>query len=154
MTRFKRSSIAIKEGFLGKQGHILKSWSRKYFMLNKQSLVYFRKDQSLENGKNASGKSPQGRVFLSDVVKIEKETEEQTKVYFTIVTKKHRLKLQAPNEVEMESWIEAIQKAINSEGEAEAKDPFRKSLRRLAPGEVDVQFYEILDCLFAIWQER
>lgn len=130
-----RSSLAIKEGFLGKQGGFLKTWSRKYFLLNKQSLVYFRKDQSLEEVQSKADMSPQGRIFLSDVVKVESEEEDRRKSQFLILTKKHKIKLQASNEAEVHAWIEAIQKAIESEGEAEAKDHFRKSLRKLAPGE-------------------
>lgn len=134
MSRSRKSSLAIKEGFLSKQGSFIKTWSRKYFLLNKQSLVYFRKEQSLEEVHSNSAMSPQGRIFLSDVMKLESEEEDRRKGQFTIFTKKHKLKLQASSETELQAWMEAIQTAIASEGEAEAKDPFRKSLHKLAPG--------------------
>lgn len=131
--RRKRSSnLVIKEGFLYKKGGIIKSWTRRYFILNKQSLCYFRREQ--EDGA-ADNLHPLGRIFLSDIVNIETEGVEKKKAFvFALHTKKRSVLLQAANVDDKESWAAAVRRALESEGEAERKDPFRRTLRKLAPG--------------------
>lgn len=129
-------ALVVKEGFLNKKG-LLKGWSRRYFTLNRQSLVYFRKEQVSTNLQ--PDLKPMGRIFLSDIVSIEtaKEGSEDIKkaLLFTLHTKKRAIHLQASSGAEQGVWVAAIQRALESEGEAEQRDPFRQTLRRLAPGE-------------------
>lgn len=130
----KRSStnLVLKEGFLYKKGGIIKSWTRRYFILNKQSLCYFRREQ--EDGA-AENLHPLGRIFLNDIVKIETDGVEKKKAFvFALHTKKRAVLLQAANVEDKSSWAAAISRALESEGEAERKDPFRRTLRKLAPG--------------------
>ena len=128
------STLVVKEGFLSKKRGILKGWSRKYFMLNKQSLVYFKQEQG-----STSPVEPQGRLFLSDIVKMDREAMNTKKQHvFTLCTKKRAILLSAASSQERESWLTAIEGAFKSEGEAERKDPFRRTLRCLAPGEQSV----------------
>ena len=128
-------TLILKEGFLFKKGGIIKSWSRRYFILNKQSLCYFKREQELKDMTMQEGLHPLGRVFLSDVVNIETEGIEKRKSFvFALHTKKRAVLLQAANNEDRESWVEAIRRALESEGEAEKKDPFRRTLRKLAPG--------------------
>lgn len=128
-------ALVVKEGYLNKKGGILKSWSKRYFMLNKQSLVYFRNEQEL-SADVKSDLRPLGRIFLSDIVSIDaaKEGMERRAFVFTLQTKKRVIYLQAAAVTEQREWIAAIQRALESEGEAEKKDPFRRTLRQLAPG--------------------
>lgn len=130
------SQLIVKEGYLNRRGGIIKSWSRRYFVLNKQSLVYFRREQDINGQSLKSGLSPQGRIFLSDIINIEKEGLESRKTFvFALKTKKRVVLLQAFSDVERDDWVSAIQTTLESEGEAERKDPFRRTLRCLAPGE-------------------
>ena len=106
----------------------MKSWSRRYFVLSPQSLCYFRSElhEKLE---------PLGRIFLSDIVSISNESTEKKKAFvFVLHTKKRAVLLQAANTEDREQWIESIKQASEIDKEAERKDPFRKSLRRLTPG--------------------
>ncbi len=99
-------------------------------MLNKQSLVYFKREQEA-----VSPLTPQGRLFLSDIVRIDRgpiDTKKQN--VFSLHTKKRVVLLSASSAMEKDSWVTAIEGALHSEGEAEKKDPFRRTLRRLAPG--------------------
>ena len=130
------SQLAVKEGFLNKKRGIFKSWNRKYFILNKQSLVYFKQEQKInEDGVPMSSSTPQGRLFLSDIVSIDKQVLDSKQQHvFTVHTKKRAIYLSALSAMEKESWMAAIENALKSEGEAERKDPFRKTLRHLAPG--------------------
>lgn len=130
------ANLILKEGFLYKKGGIIKSWSRRYFILNKQSLCYFKREQEVSDGTMQEGLHPLGRVFLSDVVNIETDGAEKKKAFvFALHTKKRAVLLQAANNQDREAWVEAIRRALESEGEAEKKDPFRRTLRKLAPGE-------------------
>ncbi len=128
--------LVVKEGFLNKKGGIIKCWNRRYFMLNKQSLVYFRREQGIDNDTSQTALiSPLGRIFLSDVTSIETENVDKKKPFvFSLHTKKRVLLFQAFNSAELNSWVDAIHKTLKTEGEAEKKDPFRRTLRRLAPG--------------------
>ena len=122
-------SIISKEGFLFKKGGIIKSWSRRYFVLSPQSLCYFRSEvhEKLE---------PLGRIFLSDIVSISTESTEKKKAFvFVLHTKKRAVLLQGANNEDRDKWVECIKRASEIDKEAETKDPFRKSLRRLTPGE-------------------
>ena len=122
------AQLTVKEGFLSKKRGILKSWNRKYFILNKQSLVYFKRERETQ--------TPQGRLFLSDITKIDKAaTDVKRQHVFGLHTKKRIVLLSTSSAAERESWLAAIERALTSEGEAERKDPFRRTLRRLAPGE-------------------
>lgn len=128
------TNLVLKEGFLYKKGGIMKSWTRRYFILNKQSLCYFRREQELESG-SAENLHPLGRIFLSDIVRIETDGVEKKKAFvFALHTKKRAVLLQAASTDDRESWATAIRGALESEGEAERKDPFRRTLRKLAPG--------------------
>ena len=78
---------------------------------------------------------PLGRIFLSDIVSISADGTEKRKAFvFALHTKKRAVLLQGANTEDRDKWIETIQKSLEIEKEAENKDPFRKSLRRLTPG--------------------
>ena len=122
-------SIISKEGFLFKKGGVIKSWSRRYFVLSPQSLCYFRSEahEKLE---------PLGRIFLSDIVSISAESTEKKKAFvFVLHTKKRAVLLQGANNEDRDKWVHGIKRAAEMDKEAENMDPFRKSLRRLTPGE-------------------
>ncbi len=121
----------MKEGFLFKKGGIIKSWSRRYFILTHQSLCYFKREFETQEGLE-----PLGRVFLSDIVSIATEGIEKKKAFvFALHTKKRAVLLQAANSEDRDKWVEAIKRTLETDKEAERKDPFRRTLRRLAPGE-------------------
>lgn len=120
-------SLILKEGFLYKKGDIMKIWSRKYFVLTRESLCYFKREFEKHE--------PIGRVFLSDVVNIETEGLEKKRLFvFALHTKRRATLLQGSNKEDKESWVHAIKEALETDKEAERKDPFRRTLRRLEPG--------------------
>ena len=127
------ANLIVKEGFLCKKGGLIKSWSRRYFVLNRQCLCYFKRALS---GMEDADLQPMGRVFLSDVVNIETDSVEKKKAFvFALHTRKRGVLLQASNEDDKDKWIAAIRHALESDNKAEKEDPFRKTLRRLKPGE-------------------
>lgn len=105
-------------------------WSRRYFVLTPQSLCYFRSEMYQRT------RQPLGRIFLSDIVRINTETSEKRKAFvFALHTKKRAVMLQAANTEDKEKWAATVRQSLEQDKEAEKKDPFRKSLRRLTPGE-------------------
>ena len=124
--------MILKEGYLCKKGGVIKSWSRRYFVLNHQCLCYFKRAL---NGAADAGLQPLGRVFLSDVVNIETEGVEKRKAFvFALHTKKRGVLLQAANSEDKEKWVEAVKGALETDKKAERDDPFRRTLRKLKPG--------------------
>lgn len=124
-------NLILKEGFLYKKGGIIKSWSRRYFILMRESLCYFRREVENQQGE------PMGRIFLSDIVNIETEGVEKKKAFvFALHTKKRALLFQAANSEDRDRWVESIRMTLETDKEAERKDPFRKTLRKLAHGEL------------------
>ena len=129
-SRSSAVNLILKEGFLCKKGGVIKSWSRRYFILNRQSLCYFRREQS-----TSERLEPMGRIFLSDVVNIQAEGVEKKKSFvFALHTKKRAVLLQASNTEDRDRWVEAVQQALETDSRAEREDPFRKTLRKLRPG--------------------
>lgn len=130
------SNMILKEGYLCKRGGVLKNWSRRYFVLNHQCLVYFKR--ALSPGRAAeedSGLHPMGRVFLSDVTDIQTEVAEKKRAFvFSLHTKKRDVLLQASNNEDRDKWVLAVRQALETDKKAEREDPFRKTLRRLKQG--------------------
>ncbi|KAL5493173.1 hypothetical protein EMCRGX_G014311 [Ephydatia muelleri] len=109
------------------KGHIIKIWSRKYFVLTRESLNYFKRESEM--------REPMGRVFLSDVTDITTEGLDTKRSFvFAVHTKRRCTLLQGSNVEDMENWVRAIREALETDKELERKDPFRKTLRRLEPG--------------------
>lgn len=133
--RKRAVNLILKEGFLYKKGGVIKSWSRRYFILNRQSLCYFRREQA--SSENQQRLEPMGRIFLSDIVNIETDGVEKRKSFvFALHTKKRVVLLQASNNDDRQKWVEAVRHALESDSKAEREDPFRRTLRKLKPGMV------------------
>ena len=133
--RSSSTNLILKEGFLFKKGGLIKSWSRRYFILNRESLCYFKHELQAQQREDGGQLEPLGRVFLTDIVSIGTEGVEKKKAFvFALRTPKRAVLLQAANTEDKESWAEAIKRAKDADKEAEKKDPFRRTLRRLAPG--------------------
>ena len=128
--------MILKEGYLCKKGGVIKSWSRRYFVLNHQCLCYFKR--ALNSAETDSGLQPLGRVFLSDIVDIETEGVEKKRAFvFSLNTKKRGVLLQASNYDDKEKWVDAVRQALETDKRAEREDPFRRTLRKLKSGEIE-----------------
>lgn len=88
------------EGWMAKQGHFIKNWKNRWFVLEGRYMTYFSSPQS------GKPRGVIGMVEGSDVVVEERYVKP---FCFTIVTPSKRFVLQAANESEMAEWIEAIQ---------------------------------------------
>lgn len=91
-----------KEGYLGKRGGIVKSWTKKWFRLKHDSLYYF--------------KSPKDPHPTEEIILKESTIEPTTKLgkeFCFVISSKFPPKvyyLQAANQSELENWIAALRK--------------------------------------------
>lgn len=88
------------EGWMAKQGHFIRNWKNRWFVLEGRVITYYAKE-----GAKAS-KGVINMVAGTDVIIEEKYSKP---FCFTVITPAKRFVLQAADEDEMAEWIEAIQ---------------------------------------------
>ncbi|XP_072546035.1 pleckstrin homology domain-containing family A member 1a isoform X3 [Salminus brasiliensis] len=96
----------IKAGYCVKQGAVMKNWKRRYFILEENSMSYFKSD--LE-------KEPLRMIPLKEVHKVQECKHSDILLrdnLFEVVTTSRTFYVQADSPEEMHSWIKAISGAI------------------------------------------
>lgn len=99
----KLYSEIIKEGWLTKEGHIVKSWKVRWFILSKDTLLYFKTIKNL--------RKPLGTIKMAHA----ELQEDEKKHTFAILDKScnKKFRITAKNEEEKQAWIEAVSYCIN-----------------------------------------
>ncbi|KAL9649043.1 hypothetical protein ABK040_008420 [Willaertia magna] len=95
-------SEIIKEGFLVKQGHVVKNWKKRWFVLRRGVLQYFKSVQKL--------KDAAGNINLSGARMARLDVIGGFTIYDSKGDKKYNIMSTAE---EIDSWMEAIQFCIN-----------------------------------------
>lgn len=96
----------IKAGYCVKQGAVMKSWKRRYFMLEENGLSYYKSD--LE-------KEPLRVIPLKEIHKAQECKQSDSMMrdnLFELVTTSRTFFIQSDSPEEMHSWIKAISGAI------------------------------------------
>uniref|UniRef100_A0A3B1JCT7 Pleckstrin homology domain containing, family A (phosphoinositide binding specific) member 1a n=1 Tax=Astyanax mexicanus TaxID=7994 RepID=A0A3B1JCT7_ASTMX len=96
----------IKAGYCVKQGAVMKNWKRRYFILEENSMSYFKSE--LE-------KEPLRMIPLKEVHKVQECKHSDILMrdnLFEVVTMSRTFYIQADSPEEMHSWIKAISGAI------------------------------------------
>uniref|UniRef100_A0A3Q0RI94 Pleckstrin homology domain containing, family A (phosphoinositide binding specific) member 1a n=1 Tax=Amphilophus citrinellus TaxID=61819 RepID=A0A3Q0RI94_AMPCI len=93
----------IKSGYCVKQGAVMRNWKRRYFLLEENSMSYFKSDLD---------KEPLRMIPLKEVHKVQecKQRYLNKSQHFSIVQKNVFVKADSPEE--MHSWIKAVSGAI------------------------------------------
>jgi len=98
---------ARKEGYLTKQGGLIRNWKRRLFILNGMALYYFV---------NPASPAPQGVIQLKGAsVSLNNGTfpySSSAKYVFAIDTPSRRYYVEADNQTEFDTWVDEIQNAI------------------------------------------
>uniref|UniRef100_A0A8C9Y4D2 Pleckstrin homology domain containing, family A (phosphoinositide binding specific) member 1a n=1 Tax=Sander lucioperca TaxID=283035 RepID=A0A8C9Y4D2_SANLU len=97
---------AIKSGYCVKQGAVMRNWKRRYFLLEENSMSYFKSD--LE-------KEPLRMIPLKEVHKVQECKQSDIMMrdnLFEVVTTSRTFYIQADSPEEMHSWIKAVSGAI------------------------------------------
>ncbi|XP_062320286.1 pleckstrin homology domain-containing family A member 1a isoform X1 [Osmerus eperlanus] len=114
----------IKSGYCVKQGAVMKNWKRRYFLLEENSMSYFKSD--LE-------KDPLRVIPLKEVNKVQECKQSDIMMrdnLFEVVTPSRTFFLQADSPEEMHSWIKAVSGAIVAQrgpGRSAASEPCGRS---------------------------
>lgn len=94
----------IKEGYLEKQGALVKNWKRRYFILKKGSLYYYKEKEA---------KTPRGLINLINAQVTSNESSNMNYVHtFCILTGNRTWIIAAKDEAEKQSWIQAISASV------------------------------------------
>ncbi|XP_077585420.1 pleckstrin homology domain-containing family A member 1-like isoform X2 [Stigmatopora nigra] len=96
----------IKSGYCVKQGAVMRNWKRRYFLLEENSMSYFKSD--LE-------KEPLRMIPLKEVHKVQECKQSDIMMrdnLFEVVTTSRTFYIQADSPEEMHSWIKAVSGAI------------------------------------------
>ncbi|XP_059374802.1 pleckstrin homology domain-containing family A member 1-like isoform X3 [Carassius carassius] len=105
-TRAGQDQTVIKAGYCVKQGALMKNWKRRYFVLEQNSMSYFKSD--LE-------KDPLRIILLKEVHKVQECKHSEILMrdnLFEVVTTSRTFYVQADSPEEMHSWIKAVSGAI------------------------------------------
>src|SRR3989338_8114685 len=100
----RRPTRVVKEGFLTKQGHIVKNWKLRWFVL--------REDGNFEYFASPSDKTPKGRLKITGDMKIEVHDVPKIKPNSFILQSKKPFLLSAETLDSRQSWIRALNNAI------------------------------------------
>uniref|UniRef100_A0A8C1Z936 Pleckstrin homology domain containing, family A (phosphoinositide binding specific) member 1a n=1 Tax=Cyprinus carpio TaxID=7962 RepID=A0A8C1Z936_CYPCA len=106
LSRAGQDQTVIKAGYCVKQGALMKNWKRRYFVLEQNSMSYFKSD--LE-------KEPLRIILLKEVHKVQECKHSEIMMrdnLFEVVTTSRTFYVQADSPEEMHSWIKAISGAI------------------------------------------
>ncbi|XP_067372497.1 pleckstrin homology domain-containing family A member 1-like isoform X7 [Channa argus] len=110
----------IKSGYCVKQGAVMRNWKRRYFLLEENSICYFKSD--LE-------KEPLRMIPLKEVHKVQECKHSDIMMrdnLFEVVTTSRTFYIQADSPEEMHSWIKAVSGAIVAQ-----RGPGRSAATRL-----------------------
>uniref|UniRef100_A0A669EJH3 Pleckstrin homology domain containing, family A (phosphoinositide binding specific) member 1a n=1 Tax=Oreochromis niloticus TaxID=8128 RepID=A0A669EJH3_ORENI len=96
----------IKSGYCVKQGAVMRNWKRRYFLLEENSMSYFKSDLD---------KEPLRMIPLKEVHKVQECKQSDIMMrdnLFEVVTTSRTFYIQADSPEEMHSWIKALSGAI------------------------------------------
>ncbi|KAM8924495.1 pleckstrin homology domain-containing family A member 1 [Pelodytes ibericus] len=99
-------SNVIKAGYCVKQGAVMKNWKRRYFLLDENTIGYFKSEME---------RDPLRLIQLREVQKVQECKQSDNMMrdnLFEIVTTSRTFYVQADSPEEMHSWIRAISGAI------------------------------------------
>ena len=104
--RSEQLSYEVHNGYLTKQGHVVKSWKRRWFALKKNTLSYYKTNKSEESAINT--------IDLSTIEKlIENDHNYKQRYCFTIVARDgYKLTMSAENETEYKRWINKLDRIV------------------------------------------
>ncbi|XP_051722975.1 pleckstrin homology domain-containing family A member 1a isoform X2 [Ctenopharyngodon idella] len=127
-TRAGQDQTVIKAGYCVKQGALMKNWKRRYFVLEQNSMSYFKSD--LE-------KEPLKIILLKEVHKVQECKHGEIMMrdnLFEVVTTSRTFYIQADSPEEMHSWIKAISGAIVAQrGPGRSAASMRQARRHSSP---------------------
>ncbi|XP_030611598.1 pleckstrin homology domain-containing family A member 1 isoform X3 [Archocentrus centrarchus] len=128
LSRGAQDQAVIKAGHCVKQGALMKNWKRRYFVLDENSLSYYKTDMERE---------PLRVIPLKEIHKVQecKQSEHMMRDnLFEMVTSSRTFYIQADSPEDMHSWIKAISGAIVAQrGPGRSANTIRQARRLSSP---------------------
>ncbi|XP_041117340.1 pleckstrin homology domain-containing family A member 1-like isoform X5 [Polyodon spathula] len=106
MGKAAQDQTVVKAGYCVKQGAVMKNWKRRYFLLDENSVSYFKSELD---------KEPLRIIPLKEVHKVQECKQSDIMMrdnLFELVTTSRTFFVQADSPEDMHSWIKAISGAI------------------------------------------
>ncbi|XP_033881954.1 pleckstrin homology domain-containing family A member 1-like isoform X16 [Acipenser ruthenus] len=106
MGKAAQDQTVVKAGYCVKQGAVMKNWKRRYFLLDENSVSYFKSELD---------KEPLRMIPLKEVNKVQECKQSDILMrdnLFEVVTTSRTFFVQADSPEDMHSWIKAISGAI------------------------------------------
>ncbi|KAM7370347.1 hypothetical protein PAMP_009902 [Pampus punctatissimus] len=106
LSRGAQDQAIIKAGYCVKQGAVMKNWKRRYFMLDENTVSYFKSDLEREALRV---------IPLKEIHKVQECKQSELMMrdnLFEMVTSSRTFYMQADSPEDMHSWIKAISGAI------------------------------------------
>uniref|UniRef100_A0A667ZV18 Pleckstrin homology domain containing, family A (phosphoinositide binding specific) member 1a n=1 Tax=Myripristis murdjan TaxID=586833 RepID=A0A667ZV18_9TELE len=94
-----QEQTVIKSGYCVKQGAVMRNWKRRYFLLEENSMSYFKSDLVIDFDKLLQSLQEEADIMMRDNL-------------FEVVTTSRTFYIQADSPEEMHSWIKAVSGAI------------------------------------------
>ncbi|XP_040293976.1 pleckstrin homology domain-containing family A member 1 isoform X3 [Bufo bufo] len=116
----------IKAGYCVKQGAVMKTWKRRFFLLDENTIGYFKSDMD---------RDPLRMIQLREVQKVQECKQSDIMMrdnLFEIVTTSRTFYVQTDSPEEMHSWIRAISGAIVAQRGPARSAASMRQVRRLS----------------------
>ncbi|XP_051968684.1 pleckstrin homology domain-containing family A member 1-like isoform X2 [Xyrauchen texanus] len=128
LSRSNQDQSVIKVGYCVKQGAVMKNWKRRYFMLDDNTVSYFKSDTDRE---------PLRVIPLKEVNRVQECKHSDMMMrdnLFELVTTSRTFYIQSTSPEEMHGWIRAISGAIVAQrGPGRSAASMRQARRLLNP---------------------
>lgn len=108
-----------------KKTGLLSIWRNRYFVLMRDLLCYFKREDQKES------MTPSGRIFFGDIVTIEKFTKRSRPFCIVITEEEKKHLMSCSSENERDAWLDAINDGKNHHHKQEKFDPVRRKSARI-----------------------
>ena len=98
LPRIKTQPMRV-EGWMAKQGHFIKNWKNRWFVLEERIMRYYARQ---------GDERPKGTIYLAPGTEVDTRTGSHKANSFIVNTPMKKFSLQAADDDEMEEWIRAI----------------------------------------------
>ncbi|XP_072229402.1 pleckstrin homology domain-containing family A member 1 isoform X3 [Leuresthes tenuis] len=128
LSRGAQDQSFIKAGYCVKQGAVMKTWKRRYFMLDENAVGYYKSDLEREALRV---------IPLKEIHKVQECKQSELMMrdnLFEMVTSSRTFYIQADSPEDMHSWIKAISGAIVAQrGPGRSANTIRQARRLSSP---------------------
>ncbi|XP_041124335.1 pleckstrin homology domain-containing family A member 1-like isoform X4 [Polyodon spathula] len=128
MGKAAQDQTVVKAGYCVKQGAVMKNWKRRYFLLDENSVSYFKSELD---------KEPLRTIPLKEVHKVQECKQSDIMMrdnLFKVVTTSRTFFVQTDSPEDMHSWIKAISGAIVAQrGPGRSAATMRQARRLSSP---------------------